>query len=430
MKTMMKKAALGVAGTLCGLHAVLSQAANPIAGALGETKPIVDTRLRSEYVDQLAAPALRQANALTLRARLGFETGRAWNTSLLVEGEAVGALNRSQYRQDNAVTLNTNYPVVADPQGLELNRLQLTNISLLDTTIVLGRQRVNIDDQRFIGAVGWRQNEQTLDAFRVTNRHIANLVLDAGYFNRVNRVFGPDSPQGNWKGRNWFANVAYQTKIGKVTGFGVVLDLDPIATVPAALNPLRQSTATYGLRFAGDRVVGPLKVAYVGSYAQQKDAGANPLRYDNHYSLLELYATWKQYTLGVGDEVLSGYLAPGSTTPVGFATPLATLHKFQGWADKFLTTPGNGIVDRYATLTWLNKGVGPFDTVTANLAWHNYAAQRINADYGSELNVLLAVKYHRPVVTLKYARYTAAASTPTTVARDTDKLWCQVEYTY
>ena len=100
-----------------------------------------------------------------------------------------------------------------------------------------------------------------------------------------------------------------------------------------------------------------MKLAYVASYAQQQERGANPFKIDNHYSLLELDATWKQYTLGVGDEVLSGYLVPGTTTTVGFSTPLATLHKFQGWADKFLTTPGNGIDDRYATLTWTKKGV-------------------------------------------------------------------------
>jgi len=43
----------------------------------------------------------------------------------------------------------------------------------------------------------------------------------------------------------------------------------------------------------------------------------------------------------VGYEVLEGNGA------IGFATPLATLHAFNGWADMFLTTPANGLKDLY-----------------------------------------------------------------------------------
>ena len=71
------------------------------------------------------------------------------------------------------------YPVVADPESYEINRLQLTNTSIIDTTITLGRQRIVLDDHRFVGNVGWRQNEQTFDALRVVNKHIPNLTIDA-----------------------------------------------------------------------------------------------------------------------------------------------------------------------------------------------------------------------------------------------------------
>ena len=48
-------------------------------------KSIVDVRLRFESVDQDGIA--KDADAVTLRARLGFETGKAWNTALLVEGD-------------------------------------------------------------------------------------------------------------------------------------------------------------------------------------------------------------------------------------------------------------------------------------------------------------------------------------------------------
>ncbi len=71
------------------------------------------------------------------------------------------------------------YPVVADEEAYEINRFQFTNTSLPGTTLTLGRQRILLDDQRFIGNSGWRQNEQTFDAFRMVNRTVTNLVLDA-----------------------------------------------------------------------------------------------------------------------------------------------------------------------------------------------------------------------------------------------------------
>ena len=41
---------------------------------------------------------------------------------------------------------------------------------------------------------------------------------------------------------------------------------------------------------------------------------------------------------------------------IGFSTPLATLHKFQGFADVFLTTPASGITDAYGKLGYCQEG--------------------------------------------------------------------------
>ena len=406
------------------------RASSPVAGAFGEIKPLIDFRLRYENVEQLATPALNQANAATFRARVGFETGKAWSTALLVEGEAVAPL-QGRYRADPSVpVLNTAYAVVADPEDQELNRLTLTNTSLVDTIITLGRQRINLDDQRFVGNVGWRQNEQTFDALRVVNRHIRNLTVDMTYAVHANRIYGPDSPQSPYSGDNYFGNVAYQTKIGKLTGFAYLLSFNPVTKVAAGLNPTRVSTSTYGLRFAGDRLVGKIKLGYIASYAKQTERGRNPFKIDNDYQLLELNATWRSVTFGLGDEILSGYLVPGTTTTVGFSTPLATLHKFQGWVDKFLTTPGNGIDDRYTSVTYLKKGLGPLDTLTAVAAFHSYRAERIAGNYGEELDLSVAAKYQRFTGTVKYGDYNAAATTPIAIARDTKKFWLQLDFVY
>ncbi len=388
---------------------------NAFKDALTQTKPLFDARLRTEDVDQ--EPLANDAHATTLRLRLGFETGKLWNTTLLVEGEGVLPLE-DDYRPDPLVARKTTYPVVADPESYEFNRVQLTNTSIPGTTLTLGRQRINLDDQRFVGNVGWRQNEQTYDAFRVVNKSVKNLVLDATYLDQVNRVYGHDSPQGVYEGPSVLLNASYQTPIGKVTGFGYLLEFDNITGVPAAV---RDSSDTYGLRFAGDHTFGAVKLAYLASWATQSQAGDNPLKFDLDYEAAELVASWKQFGLGAGIEVLDG------DGVKGFTTPLATLHKFQGWADKFLTTPPNGIEDRYVTANTNLKAVGGLDSLGVVLSYHDYDAQHVSANYGSEWDASLAAKVKKLAFMLKYADYNQGVLAS---ARDTEKLWMQVEFVW
>jgi hypothetical protein len=393
-----------------------SQAADEsLRGAIAATRWLLDARLRSESVEQ--EPLTDDAHATTLRARLGFETGKVGHTSLLVEGEAVVPLGTG-YRPDPAVASRLSYPVVPDPEVYEINRLQLVNTRIPGTTLTLGRQRILLDDQRFVGNVGWRQNEQTFDALRIVNQSVEHLVLDVTYLDRVNRVFGPDSPQGAYEGDSGLLNVSYQARIGKLAAFGYLLEFDDLPGVPAAV---RDSTSTYGLRFSGERPAGNFEIRYTASWATQSDAGDNPLRFDLDYQMLELGASYAQFGLAAGIEVLEG------DGVKGFTTPLATLHKFQGWADKFLATPPNGLEDRYLNATVNLKAVGGVDSLGIVLGFHDYQAERIAADYGSEVNASIAAKADKLGLMLKYADYrqgTLAA------ARDTGKFWLQLEFVW
>jgi hypothetical protein len=400
--------ALGVASTAQAAEESLAQ-------ALSGTKPILDLRLRSENVDQDGI--INDAHATTLRARLGLETGKAWNTSLLVEGEGVVPI-QTNYRPDPSVASMTAYPVVADPESYEVNRFQLVNTSLPGTTLTLGRQRIALDDQRFVGPVGWRQNEQTFDALRMVNKSVKNLVIDATYFNKVNRVFGEDSPQGDYQGDSALLNVGYQFKLGKLSAFNYLLDFENIVGVPAAV---RDSTNTLGARFAGEKAAGAVKLNYALSYAQQSDHGDNPLQFDLDYRFAEFGVTLRQFTLGYGAEFLEG------NGVKGFTTPLATLHKFNGWADKFLGTPANGLEDKYLFGAVALKKVALLDTLTLNAAWHDYEAEALNVDYGEELNISLTGKIKKVTLMVKFADYQGGLPA---AGRDTQKVWGQLEYAW
>jgi hypothetical protein len=414
MKTIMLPALAG-AMLLCAANVHAAETAGDLHTALAATKPIIDLRLRMEDVDQDGIAD--EAHAITLRARLGFETGKWGDTALLVEGEGIVPL-RDDYRPDNVVAKKTNFPVVADPEAYEINRLQLVNTSLPGTTITLGRQRLLLDDQRFVGNSGWRQDEQTFDALRIVNKSIKNLTLDATYLDQVNRVNGPDSPQGRYHGDGVLLNAGYQTKVGKITAFGYLLDFDSIVGVPAAV---RDSTSTYGLRFAGDRPVGQVKLNYAASYATQSDYADNPLSFDLDYLAGEFGATFNQFSAAIGTERMEG------NGVKGFTTPLGTLHRFNGWVDKFLTTPPNGLVDDYVNVGATFKKVAALDSLGLIVSYHDYEAEHISADYGNEWNLSLTAKWKRTTLLLKYGDYEQGVLA---TARNTQKLWAQVEFVW
>lgn len=377
-----------------------------LEAAIAAIKPIFNARLRYEAVDQDGIT--ETADALTYRFRAGFETGEVADTKFLIEFDHV-----EDIVDDFNSTINgkTQFPVVADPNVTELNRLQLTNTSLPDTTVTLGRQRLILEDSRFVGNVGWRQNEQTFDGVRVQNTSLGKLAIDVSYINRVNRIFGDESVAGTWDGDSYLIHASHPTPLGKLTGFAYLLDIDSAGGAAAS--------QTVGARLVGSEEIGAGKLSYAVSYAQQEDYGASPFDYTADYVLAEGTYAANGVSVGVGYEKLGG------DTERAFQTPLATLHKFQGWADKFLTTPTTGIEDLYAKAGYAPGNVGPFKATNVLAIYHDFSAETGGVDYGSEINLLASAKWKKLGLTLKYADYNADG-----FATDTQKLWFQVDYAF
>ena len=397
------------------LISVSAFAASPALAGSISFKPLIDTRLRYENVDQDGI--VEKADALTIRARAGFELGLSKDFSFLVEGEGTLALNEDY---NSGVNGRTMFPIVADPENIELNRIQLQYKGIAGTVLTVGRQRINLDDQRFVGSVGWRDNEQTFDAVRIENSSIRNLKIDLTYAWSDRTIWGIDGVGANQQavsGDNVFANVAYKTPVGTLTGFAYLVDQDETVV-------LAKSSQTYGARFAGAHpLTKAVKLSYAASYARQSDYRNNPNDYSAEYYLVEAGLGFSGFTIGGGYEVLG---ADNGVALTSFQTPLATLHKFQGWADKFLATPPNGIRDLYVQGGYAKpKPFAGVDAIALNVAWHDYDSDRMNVNYGSELNAQLSMKVKKFTFIAKYADYDAKA-----FATDTRKFWLSVEYAY
>jgi len=394
--------------------AAASIAAPALAGSIS-VKPIIDTRLRWENVDQDGIT--KDANAVTFRARLGAEA-KTGDWSMLGEIEATNAFVEDYFSGLNG---KTQYPLVGDPWNFELNRLQLQYRGLPKTIVTVGRQRLNIEDQRFVGSAGWRQNEQTFDAAHIEYGTPKGFQADLTYSWSVRTIWGIDGfaarPQAV-SGNNVFATASYPTPIGKLTGFGYLVDQDE-----SALQNYRLSSQTYGGRLAGSHALSKsAKLTYALSYARQSDYHRNPNSYQADYALAEAGLEASGWKAGAGYELLGADKGAPFTS---FQTPLATLHKFQGWADKFLTTPPNGIQDFYGQAGRGWKKLGGIDLVNALVVYHHFDSARLGLHYGDEWDALLSAKKGRWVATAKLASYNAD-----TFATDTRKLWFQLEWIY
>ncbi len=377
--------------------------ANDIVEAIAGGKVSVNNRLRIETVDQ---GARHDALAFTNRVRFGYTTKAYNGISFMVEGENLAALINDYYvphvPQGSAAR-----SVVADPRGTELNqaygRYEFKRDNLV-ADFKGGRQRISLDDQRFIGPVGWRQREQTMDAVSIKSTlGIDNLDVFYAYVWYVQGIFGPQghsaAANGNpLESNSHLINASYTVRPElKLTGFIYLLDFN---------NRAIQSSNTYGIRATGkvslEEIIGEAwSSAYELTYAHQTDGGSNggsnAISYEANFFAVDVKLVHKEYGFAG-----LGYQSLGSDNGViGFQMPLGTNHAFNGWADIFLGTPAGGLEDAYVyigtTLPCKTKG---------KLVFHKFYSSRGNSDLGWEFDAVVSKKLSRNWSVLsKFAYY-------------------------
>ena len=392
----LKKIALCLSVALAGSYSSMVFAES-ITEALTNGKTNVNLNLRYETVDQ--DNALKDADALTLRTRLTYETGTISNFSALVEFEdsrVVAGLDD----YNNTQGKNTDHSVIADPETTELDQMFL-QYKQDKFGVKAGRQVITMDNHRFVGHVGWRQDRQTFDGITMRYQPVKNLTLEYGYLTQRNRIFAEG---GDIDSKDHLFNASYKTDIGKFTGYGYLLEND---------NNTENSLDTYGLSFKGGSSIGEQKVTYAIEYATQTSDSATT-SYDADYILAELGADFSGIGIKLGYELLG---SDGGN--YGFSTPLATLHKFNGWSDQFLGTPPEGLSDIYASVGGKLAG-GKWA-----VAYHKFDADEASEavdDLGSEIDAVYSKSFAKNYSAgIKLAAYSAGDDTAGKV--DTNKVW-------
>jgi len=410
----MRKLILSLAATplILGSIAVSAQAADDVAtGAAapadagfnifsdvkfkGELRPRYELR-NQEDVKNADGSDKTAGSAITNRTNLNF-------SSKLFEVDGLNAEMELNAVNDFGSEQQTDVQVGKESLG-NVAKISQANISYTNSgaTGLVGRKTVNLDNQRWVGSVGWKQNFQTLDlgllsyatedkAINVTAAYVygVNAISDSGY--EYGRKQNYDGVVGSGSTTSMVVNASYKIMDPiKLTGYAYLLG---------------SVSDTYGISATGKIPVGEsTKIGYRAEYAMQtnsslehkaagktKTVGANYLNVDvdgNVYGVLlganyELLGANKDYNV---DDLTVGGPA--------LQTNLATKHKFNGWADQFLKTPIAGLQD-------LNFRVGyKFETAGKLLAvYHLFNSAEDTrtikgdktTDLGSEIDFLYKV---------------------------------------
>ena len=305
------------------------------------------------------------------------------------------------------------YSVVMDPQKAIISNAEI-NYKTCNTLVHAGRGQVNLDNQRFIGTVGWRQLERSYDSIFVANSAIPNLSLLAAWVYGFQGVKDIPTQDTN----SILLHAAY--------------DVNPNIKVTAYDYMIANAHDTYGLALTGKVNLGPI-IKYRLEAAKQKDPtqtihGANKPHVDADYFNVDLGTVINGVILGANYEFLSGQDTHGKTA---FNPMLGTNHKFNGWADKFYvaSVPLTGLKDANVRLGYKAPGFGKLLAV-----YHNFTGDTTmngQDDLGSEIDVAYANKvpgYNNLKYLIKYADY--SKGTVNGYTNDVKKGWIQLDYKF
>jgi hypothetical protein len=408
MKTFQKNMLVAALGMALASPVWAGDAGGDAAPGIPQTAPVQwlwNARLRDESVDDAAFA--RSARADTLRLRLGVQARFSDAWSGLLEGAGVASAGN---RYNSGANRQTRYPGITDPSGNELNQAWV-HFQSGQFGATVGRQELLLDNQRWVGNVGWRQFEQTYDGIALKWKPAADWTINYAWLDRVHRVSGPDAVNPQARERKLdthLLNVAFMQGAQTWVGYAY---LHQDRDVPAA------STATYGVRWLGNYVEQGSGPGWAAEYARQSDYSNNPASYSTSYWLLEPNWTMHGITARLGWEHLGG------DGVHALQTPLATLHAFNGWDDQFLVTPVGGLYDRYLAVSGKFAAGSLVKQLNWNVGYHDYHADtggRYSSEWDAALGFPLGGGIHALV---KLADYRADG-----FGHDDTKVWFQLEW--
>jgi hypothetical protein len=353
-----------------------------VGGVSLSLKPRAMIRVRAEVTGARDLSGADPTTVLSQRARAGFVAkGGEW-MSLTMDIQDVRIWG-SEVAPPGAPPDPTLFDYSAG--GLDMHQAYIgMNAGTLE--VKLGRQEINIENQRIVGAVAWTQQARSFDALHAKLGMGDHWLSSFAAQISDSDVAGPDGPLPD----RWLLGLHGSLR------FLDMMNLAPIALVDShsGLDRIRWTT---GARYHGG-VVGllwDLEGYYQGAYVADGLTTAFLVAGNASYGLDMMLKP----RFGALVDFVSGDTDPTSSEGISaFDTMFATNHKFYGFADLFLNLPlhtaQQGLVD---AAVYAKVAEGPFKAVAA---FHGFAAASPASDvsplYGVEpdLKVFAAIGKH------------------------------------
>lgn len=406
--------------------------------AISGGKPMTSFRLRYEHVEQ---DGLTDANGITLRSLIGWQTAPFHDVS--VAAQLIDVTQIQDHFNDGVphsgpVYSYSNQPgqaayaKIVDPDYTGINQLYVELSAIDKTRIRLGRQQINLDNVRFIGDIGFRQVMQVYDGVSVLNKSIKDTEVYLAHIASVRQI----NTKLRTDGALEIANIKYHlSPTESVTGYGYFSSFEDLgfgkAWFGAGNDGADQSNRILGLRLDGaHKLNDDWKLLYTAEYAKQQDYSGGDSRIDAHYYKVGAGAGYGNFSLRADQELLDS-----NHGRYAFQTPFGTNHLFQGWVDKFLTTPREGIRDSFITATYKYGDYAFFADYHVLNSDRNFSqvGGGTGDKYGTEWNAAVSYNYSKNLLAkIEYGRYSERDQYVATASRirDTEKAWLTVMYTF
>ncbi|MBT4571436.1 MAG: hypothetical protein HOC48_04445 [Nitrosomonadales bacterium] len=386
--------------------------------AILQGKSLSSLKSRYEFVDQDGKS--KNANALTVQTLLGWETKPIDGISFALQFIGVSPLIDDYNDKKNGVSnlSKVNYPVVVDPEGYNINQAFISYTHQNKHNAKVGRQAIFLDNWRFVGDVRFRQNIQVMDGITTKIYPYDGIELFLSHVENIRQV-----TTKNQNTRIELANLKYKiSKSGSLVGYGYFVDWDDESqkiksdkTFGARLNGLRPASEEWNL-------------LYTLEYADQSSYKDGSSLIDNYYYRVGFGVGQESWSLRFDQEKLSG-----NANGKAFQTNLGTNHLFQGWADVFLTTPNQGIIDNMIIAKAKILGAtikSEFHLIDSDRNFTTDSGSQAD-NYGHEFDIGIYYPIKKDTkVSLEYANFSEGDTYSTARKRDIEKIWLTLIYKF
>lgn len=333
------------------------------------------------------------ATANTLKARLSVNLQSEETWQVFAQTDFVYAFNDERY---NSIASFKNTAPIPDPDGHDLNQLWVGYVSDNDWKIKVGRQLININNQRHVSGNEFWQNDQTFDAASVVYESEQAWNIEYFFLKKAHRIFSDDARSiipasdprfdinpnrplgqlGNHNHNSHLVNIGYQ--VNNFIGFKGYAFLLENKSAPSL------SSNTIGIRLEGEIKPNIFRYAYELEFASQKAAKQSSLNYQSNYIWAKFGAQYKGHRLSLGYEKL------GENRGVTFRTSLGNNHLFMGWSDLLAGVRTNqGLIDSFIEYrARINK-------LRWRLLYHQFTTDKSSRSIGNEIDFEVAYRYNR-----------------------------------